>query len=185
MVADLLSESEGKMRRAIELLKKDLTSIRTGRAAPGLVDRVQVDYYGVPTPLNQIANVSSPEPRLLQIQPWEKTMITMIEKAILKSDLGLMPSNDGRVIRLLIPQLNEERRRDLVKVVHRRVEEGRVAIRNVRREAHDDIRELEKEKLLSEDESKRAVERLQKLTDSMVAEVDQTGKKKEEEIMEV
>lgn len=185
MVADILSEAEGKMHRAIESLRKDLSGIRTGRANPGLVDRIHVDYYGVPTQLNQLANVSAPEPRLLVIQPWEPNQIPAIQKAILKSDLGLTPSNDGRVIRLVIPQLTEERRRDLVKIVRRRVEEGRVAIRNIRRETHDDIRDLEKEKLVSEDEAKRAQERLQKMTDAMIIEVDLTGQKKEEEILEV
>lgn len=185
MVADILSEAEAKMARAIESLRRDLAGIRTGRASPALVERIQVDYYGVPTPLNQLANVSAPEPRLLVIQPWEKNQIPAIQKAIMKSDLGLTPSNDGRVIRLVIPQLTEERRRDLVKVVRRRVEEGRVAVRNVRRETHDDVRDLEKEKLISEDEAKRAQERLQRMTDSMIVEVDQTGQKKEEEILEV
>jgi ribosome recycling factor len=185
VVADILSEAEGKMHRAIDNLRKDLASIRTGRASPALVDRIHVDYYGVPTALNQLANVSVPEPRLLVIQPWERTQIPAIEKAIMKSDLGLTPSNDGRVIRLVIPQLTEERRRDLVKMVHRRVEEGRVAVRNVRRETQDELRDMEKEKLISEDDAKRALERLQKVTDSMVVEVDLTGKKKEEEILEV
>lgn len=185
MAADILSEAEEKMRRVIDNLRKELSSIRTGRASPALVERIHVDYYGAPTPLNQLANVSTPEPRLLVIQPWERSLIPAIEKAILKSDLGLTPTNDGRLIRLAIPQLTEERRRDLVKVVRRRVEEGRVAIRNVRREAHDDLRELERRKLISEDESKRAQERLQKITDAMIAEVDQAGQKKEEEILEV
>jgi ribosome recycling factor len=185
VAADILSEAEEKMRRVIDNLRKELSSIRTGRASPALVERIHVDYYGAPTPLNQLANVSTPEPRLLVIQPWERSLIPAIEKAILKSDLGLTPTNDGRLIRLAIPQLTEERRRDLVKVVRRRVEEGRVAIRNVRREAHDDLRELERRKLISEDESKRAQERLQKITDAMIAEVDQAGQKKEEEILEV
>jgi len=185
MVADLLSEAESKMHRAIESLKKDLASIRTGRASPALLDRIHVDYYGVPTALAQISNVSVPEPRLLVIQPWERNMIGPIEKAILKSDLGLTPNNDGRVIRLAIPQLTEDRRKDLVKQMKRRVEEGRVAVRNVRRETHDDVRDLEKEKLISEDESKRAVERLQKVTDARMVEVDLVGQKKEEEILEV
>jgi ribosome recycling factor len=135
--------------------------------------------------LNQIANVSAPEPRMLAIQPWENKQIPAIEKAILKSDLGLTPSNDGRIIRLVMPQLTKERRQDLGKMVKRRVEEGRGAIRNIRREAHDDVRDLEKEKLISEDDAKRAQERLQKLTDAMIIEVEQVGQKKEEEILEV
>ena len=185
MVADILTEAEAKMRRAVDSLRKELSGIRTGRASTALVDRLQVDYYGVPTPLNQLANVSAPEPRLLVIQPWERGLIPAIEKAILKSDLGLTPANDGRLIRLAIPQLTEERRRELVKVVRRRIEEGRVAVRNIRREAHDDLRHLEKEKLISEDELRRSHDRLQKITDAMIAEVDQTGQKKEEEILEV
>jgi ribosome recycling factor len=187
VAADILSEAEGKMQRAIENLKRELGSIRTGRASPGLVDRLQVEYYGTPTALNQIANVTTPEPRLLVIQPFERSIIPTIEKAILKSDLGLNPTNDGRVIRLQIPQLTQERRKDLVKVVKKRVEEGKVAIRNVRRDAHDHIRALEhdKENKISEEDSKRFQERLQKLTDRMIVEVDQTGQKKEEEILEV
>lgn len=180
-----MTEAEAKMRRAVDSLRKELSGIRTGRASTALVDRLQVDYYGVPTPLNQLANVSAPEPRLLVIQPWERGLIPAIEKAILKSDLGLTPANDGRLIRLAIPQLTEERRRELVKVVRRRIEEGRVAVRNIRREAHDDLRHLEKEKLISEDELRRSHDRLQKITDAMIAEVDQTGQKKEEEILEV
>ena len=185
MVADLMGECEAKMHRVIESLKRDLAGVRTGRANPALVDKVQVDYYGVPTALNQIASVSAPEPRLIVIQPYEKTMMGAIEKAIQKSDLGLTPSNDGRVIRLKIPELTEERRRDLVKVARRRVEEGRVAVRNVRRDSQDDLKEYEKEKLISEDELKRGHDRLQKLTDAMIVEVDRIGAQKEEEIMEV
>ena len=185
MAADIMSDAENRMQRAIENLRKELGGIRTGRASPGLVDRLQVEYYGTPTALNQIANVSTPEPRLLVIQPFERNLISTIEKAILKSDLGLNPTNDGRVIRLQIPQLTAERRRDLVKVVKKRVEEGKVAIRNVRRDAHDHLRALEREKSISEEESKRQQERLQKITDRMIVEVDQTGAKKEEEILEV
>jgi ribosome recycling factor len=180
-----MSECEGKMQRAIESLKRDLAGIRTGRANPALVDKLHIEYYGVPTPLNQIASVSVPESRLIVIQPYERTMLGAIEKAIQKSDLGLTPSNDGRVIRLVIPQLTEERRRDLVKLSRKRVEEGRVAVRNVRRETHDDLRDYEKEKLISEDEGKRGLERLQRMTDAMIIEVDRVGAKKEEEIMEV
>jgi ribosome recycling factor len=185
VVTDLMSECEAKMHRVLESLKRDLAGVRTGRASPALVDKVQVDYYGVPTPLNQIANVTVPEPRLIVIQPYEKTMMAGIEKAIQKSDLGLTPSNDGRVIRLKIPELTEERRRDLVKVARRRIEEGRVSVRNVRRDSQEDLKDYEKEKLISEDEFKRGHERLQKLTDAMIVEVDRIGAKKEEEIMEV
>ena len=185
MIADVLSDAEAKMQKAVEVLTKDLAGIRTGRASPSLVDRLPVEYYGTPTPLNQLANVAVPEPRMLVIQPWDKTALTAIEKAILKSDLGLTPSSDGKLIRLVIPPLTEERRRDLVKISRRRVEEARVAVRNVRREAHDDLKELEKEKLISEDESRRANEQLQKLTDAMIEQVDQVGQKKEAEILEV
>jgi len=191
VAADILSEAEGKMQRAIENLRRELAGIRTGRASPGLVDRIQVEYFGTPTALNQIANVSTPEPRLLVIQPFERNIIPTIEKAILKSDLGLNPSNDGRVIRLQIPQLTAERRKDLVKMVKKRVEEGKVAVRNVRRDAHDHIRALEHDKKIpddmriSEEDSKRYQERLQKLTDRMIVEVEQTGQRKEEEILEV
>jgi ribosome recycling factor len=185
VIADVLSDAESKMQKAVEVLSKDLAGVRTGRASPSLVDRLSVEYYGTATPLNQLANVAVPEPRLLVIQPWDKTALAAIEKAILKSDLGLTPSSDGKVIRLAIPPLTEERRRDLVKISRRRVEEARVAVRNVRREAHDDLRDLEKEKLISEDEFRRANEQLQKLTDAMIDQVDQVGQKKEAEILEV
>ena len=185
MATDVLSEAEDKMKKAVEVLTKDLASIRTGRASTALVDRLQVEYYGTPTPLNQLASVSVPEPRLLVIQPWDKTALSAIEKAILKSDLGLTPTNDGNVIRLAIPPLTEERRRDLVKLVRRRIEEGRIAVRNVRREAHEDLRDLEKEKLISEDEFRRSNDRLQKLTDAMIEQVEKVGQKKEEEVLEV
>lgn len=184
-VGEAIAEAENKMTKAIEVLKKDLAGIRTGRASPALVDRLTVEYYGVPTPLNQLANVSAPEPQLLVIQPWDKSMIAPIEKAILKSELGLTPTNDGRVIRLAIPRLSEERRRELVKVVRRRAEEGKVAIRNCRREAVEDLKELEKEKLISEDEMKRGQERIQKVTDHFIEEVDRIAANKEKEILEV
>lgn len=185
MVGEVAVEAENKMKKAIEVLKKDLTGVRTGRANPALVDRLSVEYYGVPTPLNQLANVSAPEPQLLVIQPWDKSMIGPIEKAILKSELGLTPTNDGRVVRLAIPRLSEERRRELVKVVRRRAEEGKVAVRNCRREGVEDLKELEKEKLISEDEMKRGQERIQKLTDAYIEEVDRVAASKEKEILEV
>lgn len=178
-------EIEEKMGKAIEALRRDLVTIRTGRASPALVERLTVEYYGTPTPLNQVASISAPEARLLVIQPWDKSVMPLIEKAILKSDLGLNPSNDGRVIRLAIPQLSEERRRDLTKVVHRKVEETRVAIRNLRREGVDDLRDFEKEKLITEDDFKRGQERLQKLTDRYIEEAERVGLAKEKEIMEV
>jgi ribosome recycling factor len=149
------------------------------------VDRLHVEYYGSEMPLNQLAGITVPEPRLIQIQPWDKSSISAIEKSILKSELGLTPTNDGQVIRIVLPQLTEERRRDLVKVVHRRVEEGRVAIRNVRREAHDDLRDLRKENMATEDDVKQAEARLQRLTDHFIVEADQLSHQKEAEVMEV
>lgn len=185
MIEDVFNETESKMTKTIDVLKRELASIRTGRASPGLVERLQVEYYGVPTPLNQVASISAPEPRLLVIQPWEKGMIGPIEKAILKSDLGITPSNDGRVIRLAVPQPSQERRKELVKLVRKKVEEEKVAIRNCRRDAADDLKDLEKEKIISEDELKRAQEKLQKLTDKYVEEADHVGAAKEQEVLEV
>jgi len=185
MIDDILSETSKKMGKAIDVMKRELATIRTGRATPAIVDHIKVDYYGVPTPLNQIATISVPEARLLLIQPWDRQALSSMEKAILKSDLGLNPSNDGNMIRLRIPQLTEERRKDLIRVVRKRVEEGRVALRNVRRSALEEIRELEREKEISQDEQKRAQERLQELTDSFIEEVDKVGRGKEEELLEV
>jgi ribosome recycling factor len=185
MLEEVLTEAEKKMIRAVEVLEHDLNTIRTGRASPALVDRLHVEYYGSEMPLNQVAGVTVPEARMLVIQPWDKSAITAIEKAILKSELGLTPSNDGTIIRIVLPQLTEERRRDLVKLVHRRVEEGRVAVRNVRREAHDDLRDLRKENMATEDDLKQGEGRLQRLTDRYVAEADRVGQRKESEVMEV
>ena len=185
MLSEVLGETERKMAKAVEVLRHDLATIRTGRASPALVDRLHVAYYGSEMPLNQVAGITTPEPRLLLIQPWDKSAISAIEKAILKSELGLTPSNDGNVIRIVLPQLTEERRRNLVKVVHRRVEDGRVAVRNVRREAHDDLREMRKENMLTEDDLKQAEVRLQRLTDRFIAEDDRVGQQKEAEVMEV
>ena len=185
MIDDILSETSKKMGKAIDALKRELATIRTGRATPAIVDHIKVDYYGVPTPLNQIATISVPEARLLLIQPWDRQALSSIEKAILKSDLGLNPSNDGNMIRLRIPQLTEERRKELIRVVRKRVEEGRVALRNVRRSALEETRELERKKDISQDEQKRAQERLQELTDSFIEEVEKVGRGKEEELLEV
>jgi ribosome recycling factor len=185
MASGVLADAEKKMAKAVEVLKHDLTQIRTGRASASLVDRLHVEYYGSEMPLNQLAGITVPEPRLIQIQPWDKSSISAIEKSILKSELGLTPTNDGQVIRIVLPQLTEERRRDLVKVVHRRVEEGRVAIRNVRREAHDDLRDLRKENMATEDDVKQAEARLQRLTDHFIVEADQLSHQKEAEVMEV
>lgn len=185
ILAEMLTDAERKMAKAVEVLEHDLTTIRTGRASPALVDRLHVEYYGSDMALNQIAGITSPEARLLVIQPWDKSAIPAIEKAIMRSDLGLTPSSDGTVIRIVLPQLTEERRRDLVRLVHRRVEEGRVAVRNVRREAHDDLRELRKESMATEDDLKQGEQRLQRLTDRYVAESDAVGQRKEAEVMEV
>ncbi len=185
MIKDMLSSAESRMRGAIQVLHDDLAAIRTGRANPGLVEKMAVEYYGTPTPLMQLASISVPEPRSLMIKPFDPTTIKVIEKAIQASELGLNPNNDGKVIHLNLPPLTEERRRDLVKHVHHRLEESRVAIRNIRRDAHNDMRDFEKEKLISEDELERGEEELQKLTDRFIEEVGDMGKKKESEIMEV
>jgi len=173
------------MRGAIQVLHDDLAAIRTGRANPGLVEKMPVEYYGTPTPLMQLASISVPEPRSLMIKPFDPTTIKVIEKAIQASELGLNPNNDGKVIHLNLPPLTEERRRDLAKHVHHRLEETRVAVRNIRRDAHNDMRDFEKEKLISEDELKRGEDELQKLTDRFIEEIGEMGKKKETEIMEV
>jgi ribosome recycling factor len=185
VIKDMLSSAEGRMRGAIQVLHDDLAAIRTGRANPALVEKLSVEYYGAPTPLMQLASISVPEPRSLMIKPFDQSTIKVIEKAIQSSELGLNPNNDGKVIHLNLPPLTEERRRDLVKHVHHRLEESKVAIRNIRRDAHNDMRDFEKEKLISEDELKRGEEELQKLTDRFIEEVAEMGKKKESEIMEV
>lgn len=185
MIKEVVGEAEQRMKKAIEILRKDFASLRAGRATPALLDKIMVDYYGVPTPINQMANISVPEPRLLVIQPWDKNVISVIEKGILKSDLGITPNNDGTVIRLAIPQLTQERRNDLVKVVKKKAEEARVAIRNVRRDANDQLKDFEKGKEISEDDKKKAQEEVQKLTDKCIKEVDQIMEHKEHEIKEV
>jgi len=182
---DILDRAEAHMKSSIEVLRKELTTIRTGRASPALVEHLHVDYYGTDTPLKQLASISVPEARTLVVQPYDRGAMSGIEKAILKSDLGLTPNNDGQVIRLIIPRLTEERRKDLVKVVRKQVEEGRVAVRNVRRDAIEHLKELEKAKTLSADEDKRAQERLQKLTDAYIKQMDDIGHAKEAEVMEV
>ena len=185
MVKDALRETEDRMKGALKSLEESLATVRTGRASPALVEKLPVEYYGTPTPLMQLATISAPESRLLTIKPFDATSIKTIEKAILASDLGLNPSNDGKLIRLAIPPLTEERRRDLIKVVHHRLEEARVAVRNVRRDVHNDLRDFEKEKLISEDELKRGEDELQKLTDRYVELMEAVGKKKEEEIKQI
>lgn len=185
MIKDLLHETEDKMKKAIEALEADLRTIRTGRASPALVERVMVDYYGVATPLEQLAIISAPEPQLLTIRPYDPASLKDIERAILASELGLTPNNDGKLIRLVIPRLTQERRVELIKVVHRRLEEARVSIRNIRREAMNDLKDFEKDKLVSEDEADRGRDNLQELTDRYVKKVDESGARKEKEIAEV
>lgn len=185
MTADLFADAERRMQKAIDALKQDLAALRTGRASSALVERIQVEYYGTPTPLNQVASIAVPEARQIVIQPWDRKLLTDIEKAIQKSDLGINPNNDGQVIRLNIPPMTEERRRDLVKSLHKKLDEHKVAVRNIRRDVQDKLREREKKKEVSEDELKRSNERLQKLTDRFVDEMDKVGKSKEQEILEV
>jgi ribosome recycling factor len=185
VIKETIKEAETRMKGAIQSLEDDLTGIRTGRASPALVERLQVEYYGAPVPLVQLANISVPDPRALLIRPFDATSLKAIEKGILASDLGLTPNNDGKVIRLNLPPLTEERRRDLVKVVHSRLEDSRIAIRNIRRDLIKDLREFEKEKMISEDDLKKAEEELQKLTDRFIQQIDSIGQHKEKEIMEV
>ncbi len=185
MDSQTLQNIEQKMQKTAEGLKQELAVIRTGHATPALVEHLKVDYADMPTPLNQIAGISAPEARLLVIQPWDKSCIRSIEKAILMSDLGLNPVNDGNVIRINIPPLSEERRQELIKVVRKRVEERKIAIRNLRHEAIDGLKEQEKNKAISQDEHKRALTQLQKITDSFIASAEQMGKDKETELMQV
>ena len=185
MVQDALSDAKERMNGAIKSLEEDLGSIRTGRAHPALVDKLLVEYYGSPTPLRQLATITIPEPRTITIRPFDASSLKNIERAILASDLGLNPGNDGQNIHLNLPQLTEDRRRDLVKVVAKRVEEGKVSIRNVRRDIIRDLREFEEEKLISEDEMHRGEDEVQKLTDHFVEEMDNIGGRKEKEVMEV
>jgi ribosome recycling factor len=185
MVKDILSAQEQRMKKSIDSLKQEYGSLRAGRAMPSLLDRVMVDYYGTPTPVNQLAKVSVPEPRMITIQPWEKPLLKDIEKAIMKSDLGLSPNNDGTTIRLAIPQLTQERRKELVKTVNKKAEETKVAVRNVRRDGNDAIKKLEKAKEITEDESKKGQEDMQKLVDKYIKLIDSTKAAKEKEVMEV
>lgn len=185
MVKEIINDAEQRMKKAIEHLKQDLASLRAGRANPAMLDKVMVNYYGTPTPINQLANITVPEARLLIIQPWDKSVIPEIEKAIMKSDLGVTPTNDGNVVRIAIPQLTEERRKELVKVAKKRAEDAKVAVRNIRREANDEIKAKEKEKAISEDEAKKAADDIQKLTDKYVKDIDLIFQAKEKDIMEV
>lgn len=185
MAKEIVTEAEANMKKTVEVVKKEFASLRAGRATPALLDKVNVNYYGTPTPVSQMANITAPEARLLLIQPWDKSSLPEIERAILKSDLGINPSSDGTVIRLAIPQLTQERRQELVKVVRKKAEEGRVAIRNVRRDTNDSLKASEKKGELSEDDLRRSQEEVQKLTDKYIKEVDQATHTKEQEIMQV
>jgi ribosome recycling factor len=181
---EILRKAEQEMKRATDATLKDFNSVRTGRASVALLDGIVVEYHGTPTPLNRVANLSTPERRLITIQPWDASLISAIEKAILKSDLGITPTNDGKVIRLAVPPLTEERRRELVKVVRKLAEEGRVAIRNIRREANEALKKLEKTKELSEDAVRKSMDQIQDLTDRMIKGLDELVAKKEKEILE-
>jgi ribosome recycling factor len=185
MLKEVYKEAETRMNGAIQALEEDLSGIRTGRAHPALVEKLPVEYYGMPTPLVQLASISVPEPRSLLIKPFDPATLKTIERSILASDLGLTPNNDGRQIRLNLPVLTEERRRDLVKLVHHRLEDSRVAVRNVRRDMIKDLREFEEEKMISEDELKKGEEELQKITDRHIEEINSVGERKEKEILEV
>ncbi len=185
MYLDIHKEAENKMKKSIEIFKEELKSIRAGRANPALLDQISVDYYGTLTPLKQLASITAPEPRLLVVQPWDAKLIPVIEKAILKSDLGLNPSNDGKVIRLPIPLLTEERRKELVKMVKKACENAKISVRNIRRETIDVIKKMEKNKELSEDDRKAAENEVQKITDKYIELIDELTEKKEEELLEL
>jgi len=185
MIDEIISDAETRMKKTVEFFRKELTTLRAGRASPALVEKIVVDYYGTPTPVNQLATISVPEPRLLVIQPWDRTQIGAVEKAIAKSDLGIHPQSDGHLIRLAIPQLTEERRNELVRFIRKKAEEERVALRNLRREANDFLKEMCKEGDISEDDRDRALEETQKITDKHIAELDKLLAAKEKELMEV
>ena len=185
MLNDVYTEAKTRMKGAVQALEEDLAAVRTGRASPALVEKLQVEYYGVLTPLIQLASIGVPEPRSLLIRPYDASTLKAIEKAILASDLGLTPNNDGKTIRLNLPPLTQERRQELSKIVHNRVEEARIAVRNVRRDEMKDLQEFEKEKLLSEDERIRGEEELQRITDRFIEEINAIGERKEKEILEV
>ena len=182
---DLMLEQEQRMDKSIESLKHEFASIRTGRASVALLDKIMVDYYGSPTPINQVANISVPEPRMILVAPWDKSMIGAIEKAILQSDLGLNPGNDGTAIRLTIPQLTEERRKENVKIVHKKAEDAKVAVRNIRRDANDVLKKEEKAKTITEDDVKDGLDQIQKLTDKKIKQIDDLKAVKEKDVLEV
>ncbi len=184
-VEDVLADADSRMGKAVEVLKRDLNSLRTGQASPALLENLTVDYYGVPTPLSQISSISAPEARLIVVQPWDRQVLQEIEKTLLKSEMGFNPSNDGAVIRIPIPPLTQERRQELVRVLKRKIEDGKVAVRNVRRDAMERIRGMERNKAISQDDNRRALDKLQKTTDNRVAQTDQISSAKEAEIMQV
>jgi ribosome recycling factor len=185
MIDDALLLADNKMQKTVQVLKREMETIRSGRATSALVDQIMVEAYGANTPLSQLASISVPEARLLLIQPWDRSIVGNVQKAIQKSDLGLNPMSDGEVLRLVMPPPTEERRKELVKVVHKRVEDAKIAVRNVRRDALEELRKMEKDKKVSRDENVRATDKLQKLTDRFIAEVSKVGADKESEIMEV
>jgi ribosome recycling factor len=185
MSSEILADAEQKMTRAVDAMERDFQGVRTGRASTALVERIHVDYYGTSTPLNQLAGISVPEPHQIVIQPWDRSVLNAIEKAITKSDIGLVPNVDGTVVRLNIPPLTEERRKELVKVVHKRMEEARVEIRNIRRDANDHLKREERDGDMGTDESHRQTESLQKTTDRHIGEVERRGEAKEQEVLEV
>ncbi|MGB9779328.1 ribosome recycling factor [Caldanaerobacter sp.] len=184
-MSDYLKDSEERMKKTLNILKSELATIRAGRANPALLDRITVNYYGTPTPLNRLATITAPEPRVLIVQPWDVSQIGEIEKAIQKSDLGINPVSDGKVLRLVLPELTEERRKELVKLVHKKAEEAKIAVRQIRRDANDLVKKMEKDGEISEDERKRREEEIQKLTDKYIKEIDKVVEAKEKEIMEI
>ena len=185
MIEDIISDSEDRMKKTVDAVQRELDAIRTGHAHVGLVDHIRVDYFGQQMPVNQLGTVSAPEPRLLTIQPWDKSALSAIEKALQKSDIGVTPSNDGQMIRLNMPPLTEARRKDLIKMVSKRLEDGKIAVRNVRRDAQDHVKKLVSSKEASEDEQRKAQDTLQKLTDRYIGQIDARGKDKEHELAEV
>jgi ribosome recycling factor len=185
MIDHILKDIEIKMKKAVEALSRDLAAIRTGRATPALVENIRVDYHGIATPINQLASISVPEAKMLMIQPWDRTITNNIEKTILKSDLGLNPTSDGNIIRIAIPPLTEERRKELIKIVHKRVEESRITIRNIRRDGIEQLRQTEKNKEISQDQYTRSADQMQKLTDNYIQKANVVGLDKEREIQEV
>jgi len=184
-IADILADTSARMDKSIDIFKRDLSTIRTGRASPALLENLIIDYYGVPTPLNQVASITAPEARMITVQPWDKGSLLNIERSLSQSELGLNPSNDGNLIRVPIPPLTQERRRDLVKLLKRKAEDGKIAVRNIRRDALEQLRGMERDKQISQDDNRRAQENLQKVTNKHISQTDETSSNKESEIMQV